>query len=124
MIRDLALLVLARSLLRVCPPLRAHSILLRIGKLFPELRSPEEARTVARSLSAYGSSCLARSLAVAARAPTAEVAIGVVPRNASPLFAHAWVEMDGAPIDPADTAGGVIARLSGPRARELRTPPR
>lgn len=55
-------------------------------------------------------------MAIAARAPTADVVIGVEPRGSAPLFAHAWVEMNGAPIDPADVAGRVIARLRGPRS--------
>jgi hypothetical protein len=48
--------------------------------------------------------------------PAADVAIGVAPRKDAPLFAHAWVEMNGVPIDPADVAGAVIARLHGPRS--------
>jgi hypothetical protein len=44
------------------------------------------------------------------------VVIGVAPRKDAPLFAHAWVEMDGAPVDPADVAGTAIARLHGPQS--------
>jgi Transglutaminase-like superfamily len=45
--------------------------------------------------------------------PSADVVIGVEPRKNAPLFAHAWVEMNGVPLDPADVAGTVIARLFG-----------
>lgn len=112
-IPDRALLMIARGLLRASRPLRAHAIMLRLGAWLPPLGSADEARRVARSLAGRGS-CLSRALAVAARVPTADVVIGVEPRGAAPLFAHAWVEMNGAPIDPADVAGVVIARLRGP----------
>jgi len=112
---DLAMLALARGLLTACAPPRAHALLLRIGARFPPIETPEEARRVSRFLARFGT-CLTRSLAVAARAPTADVVIGVAPRKDAPLFAHAWVEMNGVPIDPADVAGTVIARLYGPRS--------
>jgi hypothetical protein len=55
-------------------------------------------------------------MAVAARAPRADVAIGVDPDRKAPLFAHAWIEMDGIAVDPQDVAGAVIARLRGPES--------
>jgi hypothetical protein len=113
--QDLALLALAHGLLRVLPPLRAHALLLRIGRRLPEIRTPEEARAASAKLGRLGS-CLSRALTVAARAPTADVVIGVAPTGASPLFAHAWLEMSGHPVDPSDVAGAAIARLRGPRS--------
>ncbi len=121
MIRDLALLALAQSLLRFLPPLRAHAVLLRVGALLPELRTADEVRRALSHISGHGT-CLGRAMAVAARTPTADVVIGV-DRHApeeSParrrLFAHAWIEMSGAPVDPLDAMGAPIARIRGPRS--------
>jgi hypothetical protein len=107
---DPLLLLLARSLLRVMPPRRVLALLRSMGAKAPPLHTPEEALSHAKAL--RGGSCLARSLAVAARAPTAQIAIGVEPRHGSRLFAHAWIEMDGRPIDPSEPAGEVIAYLT------------
>ncbi len=115
MIRDLALLAAAHGLLRVLPPLRAHALLLRIGTLWPEIRSAEEAREASAQLVGFGT-CLSRAMAVAARTPAADVVIGVAPRRASTLFAHAWLEMGGVPVDLSEVAGAAIARLHGPRS--------
>jgi hypothetical protein len=112
---DLVMLLLARGLLAAYPPARAHAILLRIGARLPPIETPAEARRASRFLARFGT-CLSRSLAVAARTPTADVVIGVEPRKDAPLFAHAWLEMNGVPVDPADVAGTVIARLHGPRS--------
>jgi hypothetical protein len=54
---------------------------------------------------------LSRSLAIAARAPDAQVAIGVSPGLGQSTFAHAWVELNGQAIDPIDPAGEVIVRI-------------
>ncbi len=110
-----ALLAAAHALLRVLPPLRAHALLVRAGSLLPQIRSPEEARDAYAKLSGHGT-CLSRALAVAARAPTADLVIGVAPGGSSPLFAHAWLEMDGVSIDASEVAGAAIARIRGPRS--------
>jgi hypothetical protein len=113
---DFAIHVAAWSLLRArCSPLAAHRVLVRAGSWLPSVESPEEARALARSLVRHGT-CLSRSLTLAARAPSADVVIGVSPRVGAPLHAHAWIEMNGVPIDPADVSGEVIARLRGPRS--------
>jgi hypothetical protein len=109
MMLDRSLLLLARSLLYVMPPQRALKVLRFVSAKAPPLRTPHEAIAFTRGL--RGGSCLARSLAVAARVPSAQIAIGVEPR-AGGLFAHAWVEMDGHPIDPAEPAGEVIAYVT------------
>ena len=106
---DGSLLLLARSLLHVMPPSRVLAVLRILSAKAPSLRTSEEARSHAKAL--RGGSCLARSLAIAARTPTAQIAIGVEPRRGSRLFAHAWIEMDGRPIDPSEPAGEVIAHL-------------
>jgi hypothetical protein len=113
---DFAIHVAAWCLLRASrSPLTAQRVLRRAGEWLPTLESPEEARAALRSLLGHGT-CLSRSVAVAARAPSADVVIGVSPRAGMPLHAHAWVEMNGAPIDPSDVSGEVIARLRGPRS--------
>jgi hypothetical protein len=66
---------------------------------------------MARLFRPWGS-CLGRSLAVAARARAADVVIAVDLPCDLPMVAHAWVEMDGVPIDRAEVMGSVIARLS------------
>lgn len=95
--------------------MRAHAILLRIGARLAHNQTPDGARRAARAIARQGT-CLSRALAVAARTPTADVVIGVEPRKDAPLFAHAWLEMNGVPIDPSEVAGTVIARLHGPRS--------
>ena len=111
---DFAIHVAAWSLLRArFSPVTTHTLLVRAGAWLPTIDSPEEARVVARSLLRHGT-CLNRSLALAARAPTADVVIGVTPRKQAPLLAHAWIEMGGAPIDATDVSGAEIARLRGP----------
>jgi hypothetical protein len=112
-IRDFCLHAIAWGLLRTCPPARAHALLLRIGAHLEPAGTPDEAREMSRALSRHGT-CLSRSLAVAARTPSADVVIGVEPRKMATLFAHAWVEIGGVPLDPTDVAGAVIARLRGP----------
>ncbi len=98
-----------------CSAIRTHAIVTRIGAWLPAISSPDEARRVSRSLLRHGT-CLSRSLALAARTPTADVVIGVAPRKDAPLHAHAWVEMEGGPIDPSDVSGAPIARLHGRRS--------
>ncbi|MGD0677648.1 MAG: lasso peptide biosynthesis B2 protein [Polyangiaceae bacterium] len=112
---DLALLTIAYTMLRFRPLPGVHALLARIGSHLPELGTVAEARRAARGLARYGT-CLTRSLAVAARAPTADVVIAVDPRAGSPLFAHAWVEIDGKPIESTEVTGTVIARLAGSRS--------
>jgi hypothetical protein len=110
---NLAMHVAAWGLLRAgCSPLTAHRVLCRAGTWLPPVDSPEEARVIARSLLRHGT-CLTRSVALAARAPSADVVIGVTPRGQGALSAHAWIEMGGTPIDPADVSGLEIARLRG-----------
>lgn len=118
-VADLALHAVAWTLLHVSAPARAHQILVRLGAWLPEIRTPDEARRVARTLASHGT-CLSRSFAIAARAPSADVVIGVAPRPNAPLLAHAWIEMDGNPVDPSEVMGKAIGRLRGRRADTLR----
>ncbi len=116
MIADAAFHRLVWLLLRVLPFRQARAAAARIGSLFPALRTAEEARELARSIARRGT-CLSRSMTVASRTPSASLVIGVRPHPGSRLFAHAWVEMDGAPLEATEPAGEVIARLD----RDART---
>ena len=62
----------------------------RVGALLPRL-SVDEGRIVAGRL--RGGTCLTRSMTVAARVPSARVAIGAR-RERGTFGAHAWVEFD------------------------------
>jgi hypothetical protein len=110
MFLDRTLLTAARAMLRVVPPAQALAWLRRAGGMFPPLRSRRELAAVARAFGARGT-CLSRSLAIAARAPEAQVAIGVSPGLGAGAFAHAWIELNGEPIDPVDPSGEVIVRI-------------
>lgn len=114
-LRDSLVHAVAWILLRTCSPARTHILLLRIGAHLAPIDTVDEARRASRGIARRGT-CLSRALAVAARAPTADVVIGVEPRQDAPLFAHAWLEMNGSPIDPSDVAGTIIARLHGPHS--------
>jgi hypothetical protein len=81
-----------------------------IGARLPRSRTPEHLRDIARTLGRRGT-CLTRALAVAARAEKAEVVIAVLRSPNAPLTAHAWVEVDGLPIEPSEVIGLEIARL-------------
>ena len=61
---DQLLNVAARILLRTLPPVRAHSILKRLGSLLPQRQSRLELARAAESLGTAGS-CLSRALALA-----------------------------------------------------------
>lgn len=109
MIADELLNLAARVLLRVCQPLTAHSALLEIGRYLPQRRTPGEVRKAALALRLRGT-CLSRALTVAARAPHADVVIGVR-REHSSLLAHAWIELDDGPLFGSEPIGIEIARL-------------
>jgi hypothetical protein len=102
----------ARLLLRVCSPLQAHALLMRIGRALPQRHTRAEVRVAASRLGPKGT-CLSRALALAARSPSADVVIGVRPEGDRSVFAHAWVEMDGEPLDSTHPAGSEIARMHG-----------
>ncbi len=113
---DEGLHALARLLLRACSPARAYAILVRVGVLLPSRRSAGEVLSGLRRLRRCGT-CLTRSLAIAARAPDVELVIGVAPRPGQQLFAHAWLELSGIPIDPEDARGSEIVRLRHPNRK-------
>jgi hypothetical protein len=119
MITDELLHVAARILLRTCAPLTAHAVLSRVGRLFPQRRTPEEVERAASTLSSRGT-CLSRTLALAATAPGAEVVIGVQPGGGRAVSAHAWIEIDGRPLHSDHPLGQEIARLGGQRRQPSR----
>ena len=102
--------VVARVALRVQKPLRAKQTVDEIGRHFRVFENLTEAQRAATDLDRWGT-CLSRALTVAARLPGAEVVIGVDPAAASPLYAHAWVELAGAPLRRDDPGGAEIVRL-------------
>jgi hypothetical protein len=118
-VTDEALHGLARLLLRLCSPQRAHALLVGIGALLPPRAQRSEIRRAAWRLRRRGT-CLSRSLALAARIPDAEIVIGVAPRTDALFFAHAWLELHGEAIDPSDREGSEIARLRPPRSVRAR----
>lgn len=108
---DQALNGIALLLLRTCRPLTAYRILAGLGKALPRHKTTEDMRDVAAALGERGT-CLSRSMAVAARARSADVVLGVKPLQGPKLEAHAWVEIDGEPLRPWDPVGAEIVRLS------------
>ncbi len=91
----------ARIAVRALPPLRAKQVIDAIGRLMRPL-SADEARTAVRGLGGAGS-CLTRALAISAVLPASEVVIGVDPRRSETLYAHAWVEVNGTPLDGTES---------------------
>ena len=92
------------------PPREAYSVVLRVGSLLPQRRSPEAVRRAASRL--RRGTCLSRAMTISARAPGSEVVIGVQPPAS--FSAHAWVELGGAPLRADDPRGAEIARLRRP----------
>lgn len=119
---DEVLHAFTRVLLRFCSPQRAFTVVTRVGGLLPPHGDGADVRRARVRVSLRGT-CLSRALAVAARAPDAEVVIGVTPQPGCRLFAHAWLELAGQPIDTSDVAGREIARIkrSGPSRVATRT---
>ncbi|HEY8088316.1 MAG TPA: lasso peptide biosynthesis B2 protein [Polyangiaceae bacterium] len=115
----------ARLALRVMSPARAQRAVGLAARFATPFASEEDARVGTRALGSSGT-CLTRALAVAALLPGSEVAIGVDPRRAAKLHAHAWVELNGRPLDDnqASEAGGVERMGSlGGRERPERASP-
>jgi Transglutaminase-like superfamily len=104
---------LARAALRLQGPAGAKRTVDRVGCWLPPYRTVADAQRDALALGASGS-CLSRALAVASRTAGAEVVIGVNPRVAAKLYAHAWVEVDETCIEGSSDRGLVeeIARLT------------
>jgi hypothetical protein len=104
---DHGLHLVAWIALRAMSPPDAHRVVLRVGGLLPQRRSTAAVRRAAKKL--RRGTCLSRALTIAARAPGSEVVIGVQPPGT--FGAHAWVELDGAPLQECDRSGAEIARL-------------
>jgi hypothetical protein len=110
---DAVLHTLARVLLRFCSPGQAHAILRRVGALMPPHTGRAALVRANASVRRSGGTCLSRALAVAARAPDVDLVIGVAPRRDQPLFAHAWLELAGEPIEASEVVCREIVRLGG-----------
>jgi hypothetical protein len=117
---DEALHAFARVLLRCCSPRRAYEILRRVGALLPP-HADRDGVLRASALIRRRGTCLSRALAVAARAPAAELVIAVTPRPNDRLLAHAWLELAGEPVAPSEVAGSEIARLGNRRVAQSTT---
>jgi hypothetical protein len=117
-IADETLHALARILLRICSPRRACAILAQVGALLPPYNERSDILRAALRVGGRGT-CLSRALAVAARAPEAELVIGVAPRTSDRLLAHAWLELSGELIDPSDGAGLEMEQLCRGRLRHM-----
>jgi len=102
--------LVARVALRVSPPRRAKATVDRAARWIGASCAPSDARRGATWLDRSGT-CLSRALAVAACLPDSVVVIGVGPDRARGVAAHAWVELDGAPLRESDPDGEAIARL-------------
>ena len=123
MLRAHVLNVVAYAALRFESPIGAKRLVTRMARV---LRAPtvdaETARGLMRSLLPLGT-CLSRSMAVASLMRDAQVVIGVragvdgherdtqETTIAQSVYAHAWVECDGAPLVPSDVVGTEIARM-------------
>ena len=112
--------LLTRAALRVMSPSDAFTLVARVARPLPPLAPSLE------SLSILGrrGSCLSRSITLASRMRGARVAVGVKKsgyravratsyglRGKDAISAHAWIEVDGRPIDELDQFGKVIAYL-------------
>jgi hypothetical protein len=106
---------LARLLLRVCSPRTADRFLRRMGAFLPQRRTRGEVRRAAIRMRTRGT-CLSRAMAIAARAPKAEMVIGVAPGFRERFVAHAWLEFDGAPLEAPEFVSHEIARIRSGRA--------
>jgi hypothetical protein len=107
---DHALHLIARIVVRFCSPKRACAILGQVGALLPPRGSRVDILRAGARIRGRGT-CLTRSLAMAARAPLAEVVVALTSRPGERLKAHAWLELSGEPIDPSEVEGRVIARI-------------
>jgi hypothetical protein len=106
----------ARAAVRWSRPHRAKALVEAVGMRLPRLEDASAAGRVAASL--RGGTCLTRAFTVAALMDGANVVVGVSPLERSivsprdpSIFAHAWVEHGGGPIDARDVAGAEIARF-------------
>src|SRR5882724_5664976 len=113
MIENHLLHATAWGLLRVLPPRIAFRWTRRIARLLPAVRGERDALTIADAIDSRGT-CLSRALTVAARLRDAEVVIGVDSSSLTrsvPFTAHAWVELNGAPLRVEDLRDGEITRF-------------
>ena len=110
-LRSLLLLPVAAALLRTRGMARTTALLERLGNRAERdpgtLAPPEIARLVSAAASMLRARCLARSLVLChllrQRGRSTEIRLGVSKLADGKLSAHAWVELDGVPLnDGAD----------------------
>ena len=109
---DLCVLhVVARIALRCQSPRGAKRTVDVCARLIHAVR-PRQATDLDRAEALEGrGTCLSRALTIAACLEDADVVVGVDPRAAVPLYAHAWVEQHGVPLREGDVRGHEIARM-------------
>jgi Transglutaminase-like superfamily len=102
----------ARIAVRMRSPIAAKRTVDSIARWLGPPHTVDEVREASDLLQGRGK-CLTRALAIAARAPDAEVVIGVDPRHSTRIVAHAWVELAGTKIgDLRVPAAGSITELA------------
>jgi hypothetical protein len=119
-----------RAALRVMGPRAAFELVTRVARpLAPLEPSPASLTRLGRQ-----GSCLSRSISLASRMRGARVAVGVKKsgyravgatryglRGRDAIAAHAWIEVNGQPIDEHDQYGKVIAYLEVERGSTVRS---
>ena len=110
MTADEILHAVARIALRCCSPRLAYAIVTEVGAFLPQHPDHAHVRCAGARIRRKGT-CLSRALTLAARTPSAELVIAVAPRAGQRLFAHAWLEFEGIPLEPSEVAGSEIARI-------------
>jgi len=106
-LRSLLLLPIVAVLLRTLGMARTTALLERLGRHAeggPDTLAPQEiARLIHAAASILGAPCLPRALVLShflhCRGTPAEIRFGVTKLADGKLSAHAWVELDGLPLD-------------------------
>ena len=106
-LRSVLLLPVVAALLRVRGMARMMALLVRLERLaegVPDALSPQEiARLVNLTASILGAPCLPRSLVLwhllRCRGTSTEIRLGVSKLTDGNLAAHAWIDLDGQPLN-------------------------
>ena len=105
---------ISRAALELPSPLRTKRVMKLVGRLFPAIDADEALLQIEQLERAKRGTCLSRALSVAVRVSGASVVIGVSkdPANSGGgTTAHAWIEVNGAPLRDEPVRTLEIARL-------------
>ena len=121
--------LVSRVALKVAAPQTAFRLMSWLGRTKPLTAAGAAAYT--RRLGSSGT-CLSRSISIASRLADARIAIGVMSLRDRPVSgvagglegwqvmrAHAWVELDGAPLTGHEASGTIIGHLERGRRSEI-----